>query len=158
MAQKHNKLDYYGVVDGGHIKARDPNIKEKVAYFSEVNDGRDIHVTLDVVRDAVSMAQHRFFHGVVVPACCNATGETDRERMKIYLKGMYLIDVIEVLGEPIPDVPSLTKLSKDVMAHFIENCMEFLADNGGIINGDEIDKYETIINEATEQLNLFPKE
>lgn len=158
MTKKHPKLDYYCTVTEGQIKAKDPTLKDKMKKFVEANEGQDIYVCLDVVRDAVSLAQHRFFHGVLLPALCDATGETDKYRMKDFCKGMFLVDVVEVAGEPAPVVPSLTQISKDEMALFIDKCLQLLADSGGVIDGNEIDKYETVIREATHQMTLFEEE
>ena len=155
MDNRYSVFDYYCTIKDGHFKAKDPSAPEKLHEFAGINEGRDVYVKLEVIKDAVSLAQFRFFHGPLLNALCEATGEMDKEMMKRYCKSMFLIDVVEVLGKPTVEIPSLRDISRDAMALFIDKCIMLLADNGGSVEKNEIDKYETIINEATKQLKLF---
>ena len=72
-----------------------------------------------------SVAQLRFFHGVLIDAFVRLTGNADRKQIKDYLKEHFLDR-----DDP-EEVPSLRNISVGRMATLIQRSIDHLIDQGG---------------------------
>jgi len=129
-------LKFQGQVsDGGKLTLRDRDLFD-VALMKYV--GQPVELVLQKPKKDKTPAQLRYLFGVVVPAMSEVTGFAEEEMYGI-LKRKYLTRHLEG-GEEY--VASLTQLTKEEVAAFIDKCLDL-----GVELGAEIvpeDKVEVI--------------
>lgn len=81
-----------------------------------------------------SLRQNAFFHGPVVDAFVELTGEPNRIYWKSYLKQLFLTEYLENRKEY---VKATSDLSVREMSNFIQKCLDYLADQGGNVPDSE---------------------
>lgn len=75
-----------------------------------------------------SPQQNNLFHGPILDAIVNWTGDTDREYFKAYLKHKFLTSVGEN-GKK--QTRRTSKLTKEEFSVFITKCVQWIIDQGG---------------------------
>ena len=100
--------------------------------------GPQFVVEIKEVKNARSLQQNKFFHGPLMDAFVNATGETNRAKHKWSMKEMFLT----VQTEDEWGVKNSADLDVDEMRHFIDNCIKYLTDElQGSLSAPEYDEW-----------------
>jgi hypothetical protein len=108
--------------------------------FCNKNAGTIGYMILCVGKMEKSVQQLRFFHGPMIDAFVRLTGDTDRNRLKKYLKENFL-------DRDEPDVvPSLADISLRRMAAFLQRVGDNLKDEGGYLDEYEHREYQQVID------------
>ena len=129
---------------------QNPVASDQRKEFFEDNVDKDIVVTYEVVHEIHTKAQRGFYRGAVLPAISKATGETDTDRIHKYLKNEYLLEKDIIFGKKVEGAPTLSEISRIKFSHYIDDCINFLADNGGSIDPQIVDEYESIMEKAND--------
>jgi len=117
---------------GTGFKLRFPPERSLLERFCAANKGKQGHIVLHLGAQSRSLAQSAFFHGPVIDAYVDLTGEPDRHYWKCHLKDIFKDKYFVVRTESgKPYLRGTADLSIREMRDFIEDCLNYLFSQGG---------------------------
>lgn len=114
----------------GKMLFRHPGDADYFRRFCEKHNEKIGYIIVHTGEMSRSIRQNSFFHGPLINAFVELTGEPNRDYWKSHLKAMFLTECLE-------DGKEYTKATSDLsvgeMMDFIQRCLDYLADQGGNI-------------------------